>query len=123
MKMIPTRRDILSAPTRKIAEKATEQAAKHMETWADILDYLDWNQVNELQTTNEVTDKIPSEYVCKVRERVTHLLITKWEMRKRYEICQKAYNNMIDEVMSNHAGIDFDTEGAQMGVGMFLKVR
>jgi hypothetical protein len=118
-----TRLDILKTPTKAMAEKSASQAVKHVATWADALDYLEWNQVNELQTTDHVTDDIPADVLCYIREKIAYLLVVKWELRKRYEICQKAAQSALDEVQNNRLGIEFDEGQAKHGLSQFIVIR
>ena len=112
--------NILRSPGRDYAWKMANEATKRMNTWSDILDYLDWNVINELQTTDNSTDEIPAEIIIHIREKVRSLLIQKWEMRRRYDICKKAAENAMQEVLKNKEGIEFSDNQAKHGITQFL---
>ena len=113
--------DILRSPTKQYALKATDEALKYLNTWADVTDYLDWNVVNELQTTENVADNIPDEIIAYIRNKVRDLILQKWETKRRYDICRKAAQQAIDAVLKNIDGIEFSDNQAKHGLSQFIR--
>ena len=119
--MLTSRIDIIRTPNKEVATKLANQAIENIFTWSDILDYLDWHVVNELQSTENISDDIPANVIKTIRDKVANLLVQKWEFRKRYDICQKAMATAKDEILNNHAGIQFSESQITFGLAEFLK--